>query len=125
MNKPTAAETAGPTLTIRIQDKVKYVVVTPVGQIGITNAGLLRDWLFGLTGGGRPLLVDFDHVSLADATGLGVLIGAAHRLAMAGTQLYVACTRPETLEQFELAGVGRQVRLVRTVDEAVRDLAGG
>jgi len=123
VNNPTAAETAGPALTIRIQDKVKYVVVTPVGRIGITNAGLLRDWLFGLTDGGRPLLVDFYHVSLADATGLGVLIGAAHRLAVLGTQLYVACTRPETLEQLELAGVDRKVRLVRTVDEAVRDLA--
>jgi anti-anti-sigma factor len=100
------------------------VVITPAGRIGITNAGRLRDRLFGLTEGGRPLVVDFDHVRLADAAALGVLIGAAHRLAVLGTSLYVACTRPETLEQFELTGADRKVRLVHTVDEAVRELTG-
>jgi anti-anti-sigma factor len=122
VNNPTASQTPGTRLTIRVHDAAKYVVITPAGRIGITNAGRLRDRLFRLADGGRPLVVDFDHVSLADAAGLGVLIGAANRLAALRTSLYVVCTRQETLEQFELTGADRKVRLVRTVDEAVREL---
>jgi anti-anti-sigma factor len=122
VNNPTASQTPGTTLTIRVRDTAEYVVVTLAGRIGITNAGRLRDRLFCLTDGGRPLVVDFDHVSLADAAGLGVLIGAANRLAAFRSSLYVVCTRQETLEHFELTGADRKVRLVRTVDEAVREL---
>jgi anti-anti-sigma factor len=124
VNEPTGSQTPGPALTIRIHETARYVVITPVGRIGIANAARLRDRLFGLTDEGRPLVVDFDHVSLVDAAGPGVLIGAAHRLAVLGSSLYVVCTQQETLDQFELTGADRKVRLVRTVDEAVRDLTG-
>jgi len=117
-----ASQPAGPALSIRVHDEPGYVVITPVGEIGVTNSGRLRDQLFGLADGGRPLVADLDQVSLVDAAGLGVLVGAAHRVAAYGANLYVVCTQQETLRRFAATGVDRQIQLVRTVDEAVRDL---
>lgn len=117
-----ASQVTGETLTIRVQDESAYIVITPFGEIGVANVGRLRDRLFGLVSDGRPLVADLDHVILVDAAGLSVLVGAAHRAAAHGTSLYVVCTQQEIRRQFELTGLDRQMRLVRTVAEAVRDL---
>jgi anti-sigma B factor antagonist len=118
-----ASQTTSTALSIQVHDESDYVVITPVGEIGVINSGRLRDRLFGLADRGRPLVTDLDQVSLADAAGLGVLVGAANRVAAHGTSMYVVCTQQETLRQFEQTGVDRKIQLVRTVEEAVREMA--
>ena len=107
------------TLTIRVQREPAHVIVTVAGEIDISTADRLRERLFDLAAGDRPVVADLDQVSLADATGLGVLVGAARRAAAHPTSLHVVCAQPQTLRLLRLAGLDRQIPVARTVDEAL------
>ncbi len=114
-----ASQVTSKALTIRVQHEPAHVIVTVAGEIDITTASRLRERLFDLAVAGRPVVVDLDHVSLADATGLGVLVGAARRAAARGTNLHVVCAQPETLRLLRSTGLDRQISLARTVNEAL------
>ena len=67
----------GEALTIEARHEQGYPVVTVAGEIDIATAARLRERLFELAAGGRPLVADLDQVRFIDSAGLAVLVGAA------------------------------------------------
>ena len=97
-------------------------VITVTGEVDIATVAGFRDRLFTLADTSRSVIVDLDQVSFIDATGLGALVGAAHRADIHGASLQVVCDRPQTWELFRLAGLDRRLRLARTRAEALQAL---
>ena len=115
----------GPGLAIGVRRGAGHVLVTVAGEVDVATVPRLREQLFALAAGGRPLIADLDRVSFIDAAGLGVLAGAAGRAAAHGGGLQVVCARARTRRLFRLTGLDRAVGLAGTVGEALQKLAAG
>ena len=94
-------------------------VHTVAGEIDIATATRLRERLFELAAGGRPLVADLDQVRFIDSAGLSALVGAAKRAAAHGGSLHVVCARPQIRQLFRLTGLDRRLMPARTLDEAL------
>ena len=101
-------------LTIRVRRERDCPVVTVAGEIDIATVTRLRERLFELAAGGRPLIADLDQVSFIDSAGLGALVAAATRAAAHGGSLQVVCARPQVRQLFRLTGLDRRIPLART-----------
>ena len=99
----------GEALTIEARHERGYPVVTVAGEIDIATAARLRERLFELADGGRPLVADLDQVRFIDSAGLAVLVGAANRAAAHGGSLHVVCARPRVRQLLRLTGLDRRL----------------
>jgi anti-anti-sigma factor len=113
----------GEELTMTVRDERGAVVVEVTGAVDLTTVAPLRERLFEAAGQGRPLIVDLNQVTFMDSAGLGVLIGATHRVDARGGSLQAVCARPQTRKLLWLTGVDRRIPLSETVDEALALLA--
>jgi anti-sigma B factor antagonist len=111
-------------LVIRVRREPGYAVVMVAGELDIATVAGLRERLFELAGGGRPLIVDLDQVSFMDASGLGVIVGAARRAATHGASLHVSCSQHRIRHLFHLTGLDRQIPLARTLAGALQAVDG-
>ena len=109
----------GEALTIEARHERGYPVVTVAGEIDIATAARLRERLFELAAGGRPLVADLDQVRFIDSAGLAALVGAAKRAAAHGGSLHVVCAGPRVRQLFRLTGLDRRLPPARTLDEAL------
>ncbi len=98
-----------------------YAIVTPAGELDIATAPQLRECLLAFLPARPALVVDLNQVSFCDATGLGVLAGAANRARASGTSLHLVCSRTDIRRLFELTGLTRRLPLARTLDEVGYD----
>jgi anti-sigma B factor antagonist len=112
-------------LTIRVRHQPGHILITVAGEIDIATAGRLRERVAELAASGLPLIVGLDQVTFIDATGLGVLVGAARRATAHGGSLRVVCARPQTRKLFRLTGLDRHLRLSATWAEALATLPPG
>ena len=110
-------------LTIEVRHEQGYAMVTAAGEIDISTVTLLRERLFELAAGGRPLVADLDQVSFMDSAGLAALVGTAKRAAAHGGSLQVACARPKIRRLFRLTGLDCRIPLASTLDEALEAMA--
>lgn len=111
-------------LTIRVRREPGCAIVTVAGEIDIATVARLRQRLNALADSARPVVVDLDQIDFIDS-GLGAIVGAARRAAAHGTSLQVVCNRRQTRRLFHLAGLDRQIRLARTLAEALQTLESG
>lgn len=80
------------------------VVVT--GEVDVSCADELRDAIdSALAEAQGELTVDLAEVPYIDSTGIGVLVGAAHRAAEAGKKLVVASPQKNVARVLGLLGV--------------------
>lgn len=114
----------GEALTLEVRLERGCRVVTAAGPIDASTVSRLRGRLLELTGSSRTLIVDLGGVSSVDSAGLSALVGAARRAAVYGGTLYVVCARPRIRQVLRLAGLDRQVRLARTIDEVLNGQLG-
>jgi anti-sigma B factor antagonist len=105
-----------PELIVQVKREPGYTTVTVAGELDVATAPQLREHLVALLAGHRPLVIDLDRVSFCDATGLGVLVGAANR---AGASLHLICSRPQTRRLFQLTGLAQRLPLAPTMADAV------
>jgi anti-sigma B factor antagonist len=121
------AASAGPdeddALTVRVRREPGYVLVTLAGEVDYASVTGLRERLFTLAATGRPLVADLDRVSFIDASGLGVLAGAARQAAAHGGSLRVVCARRQIRRLFGLTRLDQAVPLAASLAE-VQELAG-
>lgn len=95
-------------LNTTMQDAACRVQV--VGEVDVSNAPELRQELDEAlaTGAGR-IEVDVAQLSYIDSTGIGVLVGAAHRAQEADCQLVVTHPQRNVARVLGLLGVGEQL----------------
>lgn len=82
------------------------------GEVDVSNASELRDAIDAkLPEAAGELVVDLAGVPYIDSTGIGVLVGAAHRAAEAGASLVVARPQRNVARVLDLLGVGRDLNI--------------
>lgn len=85
------------------------------GEIDVSNAAVLRDALNqAFDEGATSLEADLAEVSYIDSTGIGVLVGAAHRAKESGVSFTVSHPQRNVERVLSLLGVAGELG----VDEA-------
>ena len=82
------------------------------GEVDVSNASELRDALdTTLADGAKEVEADFAEVAYIDSTGIGVLVGAAHRAQESGSVLVVANPQKNVERVFSLLGVDKDLNV--------------
>lgn len=82
------------------------------GEVDVSNASELRDALdTALADGAKEVEADFAEVAYIDSTGIGVLVGAAHRAQESGFVLVVANPQKNVERVFSLLGVDKDLNV--------------
>ena len=82
------------------------------GEVDVSNASELRDALdTALADGAKEVEADFTEVAYIDSTGIGVLVGAAHRAQESGSVLVVANPQKNVERVFSLLGVDKDLNV--------------
>lgn len=95
-------------MSVAVSTEVKDALacVRVVGEVDVSNAGQLRDALDGaLAADVQRIEVDLGEVPYIDSTGIGVLVGAAHRAAEAQKSLAVARPQRNVARVLSMLGV--------------------
>jgi anti-sigma B factor antagonist len=82
------------------------------GEVDVSNASALRDVLDEqLSSGKGSLAIDLAEVPYIDSTGIGVLVGAAHRAKETGRTLSVERPQRNVARVLSLLGVGADLNV--------------
>ena len=82
------------------------------GEVDVSNASELRDALdTALADGAKEVEADFAEVAYIDSTGIGVLVGAAHRAQESDSVLVVANPQKNVERVLTLLGVDKDLNV--------------
>ena len=99
-------------LTLERRDGQDATRVIVRGEVDVSNADSLRDELeAALATGAAELTVDLSETSYIDSTGIGVLVGAAHRAEERQTKFAVTSPQRNVARVLTLLGVGEKLGL--------------
>ena len=99
-------------LSIQSVGEPSAAKVLVTGEVDVSNADELRGALdAALAGAADELTVDLAEVPYIDSTGIGVLVGAAHRAADAGKKLIVANPQKNVARVLGLLGVAGDLNI--------------
>ena len=97
-------------LSINTSEDAGRVLVE--GEVDVSNADELRDAVDAALALDAPeVTVDLSQVPYIDSTGIGVLVGAAHRAADAGKKLVVASPQKNVARVLGLLGVADDLNI--------------
>ncbi len=83
--------------------------VEVAGEVDVSNANELSEVLEGLVDDGvKSVDVSLASVPYIDSTGIGVLVGAAHKMSEAGGEMTLSKPQPNVLRVLTLLGVGTE-----------------
>lgn len=86
-----------------------YTVIV-AGEIDISNTDKLRDSInLALEQPTEEVQLDFAGVSYIDSTGIGVLVGAAHRAEERSRRFAVVNAQPNVMRVVQLLGVDKEI----------------
>lgn len=95
-------------VTSQAQDNKLVVAVS--GEVDVSNADKLRSALDESMQAGMPQIeVDLAQTSYIDSTGIGVLVGAAHRAADSGVSFAVLHPQRNVARVFTMLGVSDEL----------------
>lgn len=97
-------------LSISSQTLNNKVTVDVVGEVDVSNADELRAALNAAAQAGCDSVeVDVEQVSYIDSTGIGVLVGAAHRFSDAGVAFGVLHPQRNVERVLSMLGVSEEL----------------
>lgn len=100
------------TVTNDVRDGVEESVVLVDGEVDVSNADQLRDAIDArLEAGTARVVVDLSDVPYIDSTGIGVLVGAAHRAGEKNVRFEVARPQRNVARVLGLLGVGADLNI--------------
>lgn len=86
------------------------VCLSVAGEVDVSNAGELRDELDrALAEGARNVVLDMTAMPYIDSTGIGVLVGFAHRCAEAQASFAVANPQRNVARVLALLGLSDEL----------------
>lgn len=93
-------------MTVSTHEQDNKTVVSVAGEVDVSNAGDLRDALNAVLASGEgDIEVELSNVPYIDSTGIGVLVGAAHRSADAGRAFAVRNPQRNVARVLAMLGV--------------------
>jgi stage II sporulation protein AA (anti-sigma F factor antagonist) len=92
-------------LKIGVERSLDQLVVSISGELDLATAPLLQEHLLEAQSDVSEVVVDLEHTTYIDSTGLDVLVSAHKRLAKSGGQLIIRALTPRSLRLFEIAGL--------------------
>lgn len=99
-------------LTVTSQEAQDSITVRVEGEVDVSNAGELRAELDrALASDARTITIDLSQTSYIDSTGIGVLVGTAHRAADKGAELVVSKPQHNVARVLSLLGVGEELHV--------------
>ncbi len=99
-------------LNITTQGTAEKALVSIVGEVDVSNAPELRSALdAALEAGAKSVDIDFSEVPYIDSTGIGVLVGAAHRAADQGATVSVRSPQRNVRRVLDLLGVAGELNV--------------
>ena len=107
-------------MDLRIETRLEhgYTVVTPHGEIDLSNVDQIREELNELLIQGRVhVLVDFDETTFFDSLAVRALIGARRKAQAFNGSVGIVCNRQRLLKLFNVTQLDRIFFITRTVDE--------
>lgn len=97
-------------LSINTREDTARVLVE--GEVDVSNADELRDAVDAALALDAPeVTVDLSQVPYIDSTGIGVLVGAAHRATEAGKKLVVSSPQKNVARVLGLLGVADDLNI--------------
>lgn len=106
--------------TFEVARRGRWAVMRVSGEIDMATAPLLRQHVQNVTARHPDgLVLDLDRVEFIDSTGLGVMVGAAKRLRVAGGALRIVTSQPHLNQLFELTRLDAVFDLYETLEEAL------
>jgi anti-sigma B factor antagonist len=101
-----------------------YVVAVLRGPLNTVTAHAAREWLLSLANdsAGR-LIIDLSAVTLADISGLAVLVGTGRRASVLGGMLRLAAPAAAVSGLLSGAGLDRQLHIYHSVEAAISGIA--
>jgi anti-sigma B factor antagonist len=102
-------------MELRVESSTAYgcAVVTPVGEVDLSNVGRLRDALNEqFLHAGADVVVDLDQISFIDSAGLGALIGARRRAHVVNGSLTLVCNQERILRVLGITRLDRVFDIV-------------
>lgn len=99
-------------MSLSINTSVDAARVFVEGEVDVSNADELRNAVDAALALDAPeVTVDLSQVPYIDSTGIGVLVGAAHRAADAGKKLVVASPQKNVARVLGLLGVADDLNI--------------
>ena len=99
-------------LTVETSKNATATLVKVAGEVDVSNAAELRSALdAALADGAAAIQVDLADVPYIDSTGIGVLVGTAHRARDKGASLVVANPQRNVARVLDLLGGGAELNV--------------
>lgn len=97
-------------LQLSVSQTADTLQIVVDGEVDVSNAHELRDYLEEQLQGDAPLVViDAAQLSYIDSTGIGVLVGCAHRLSETHRRLNIQHVQPHVLRILNLLGLAEEL----------------
>ncbi len=100
-------------LNVQIKNEAARTVVCVSGEVDVSNADVLRTAIDGALQGEGVQAVDVDmaQVPYIDSTGIGVLVGAAHRAQDAGVAFSLVGAQDNVVRILGMLGVDEVINV--------------
>jgi anti-sigma B factor antagonist len=107
-------------LQLRVEPHGERAVVHVAGEIDLATCPQLRAALLELTSRGvHHLLVDLAQVSFLDSSGIGVLIGALHRVRQHQGSITLVAPTPRVRQVLGLTGITQVLPVHASLNQAL------
>lgn len=103
-------------LSLATQHDRGWAVVRLTGEIDVTTAARLREYLAGVNAAEAGIVVDLTGVEFLDSAGLGVLVGALKRTRARGATMHLVCPCRRIRDVLAVTGLTRLFRIHDTLD---------
>ncbi len=113
-------------MQIKEDKQAEILILTVSEHLDTATSSIFESRLLGLVDRGeRKIVVDCSTLEYVNSAGLKVFLLAAKRLEPLGGKLVLCALAPSVLMIFEMIGFTRIMKIVPTLDEALRVLKGG
>ena len=91
------------------------------GHLDSNTSQRLEDKLLEtISDGSKRIIVDFNDINYISSAGLRVILTATKAIKREGGQIMLCCMQGFVKEVFEIAGLGSLLRIVTTMDDALK-----